>query len=447
MNRLLLLPTLTLLAGISIGCSNANEPSKDKWHLVFDGGSSGTKPLLFRSTTDSQNRLTIVGPGLSGKNAFKCPKNEDRGGIHNFIDKDNDTIRDGLDTYFDAALTCVSTYLEGVVEKSQVEVYLRATAGVRANLNQIQQEILWNKVNAVLATKGFDFKNAATLLGKDEGVNAWIDVNLILGNFNDPSASGNTRGMLEMGGQSLQVVFEPSEPMPEGRLEKYSEKLTIFGNDFTVYTYSYNNLGINAAKDMFLNGTTNGDGTLRDPATPILKCQPGIESEYNACRAAIAIDDRFDPIINGAGTTTGLEGRYQPTITGTWIALGLFANDAGNYDLQNMTPTQLGFASTLGRKNINEKYIKLCGVTAAQIKENYGVPVKFAINSCFEMSFIGAVLSGNRQADREIKPSRKGLLFPLDTELILAEKEIPVEGGKKEPTWAAGFLFRTLSKT
>lgn len=92
----------------------------------------------------------------------------------------------------------------------------------------------------------------AIMDGKDEGVYAWITANYLLGTIGPSTPAGtHSYAVLDLGGASTQIVFEPifapnsKEIFHDGE-HKYS--LTFAGNKYTLYQHSYLGYGLMRAR-------------------------------------------------------------------------------------------------------------------------------------------------------------------------------------------------------
>ena len=83
------------------------------------------------------------------------------------------------------------------------------------------------------------------------GVYAWITANYLLGKIGEGAKSTETLAVMDLGGASTQIVFEPTFPadskqsLAEGE-HKYA--LTFGGRDFTLYQHSYLGYGLMRAR-------------------------------------------------------------------------------------------------------------------------------------------------------------------------------------------------------
>jgi guanosine-diphosphatase len=82
------------------------------------------------------------------------------------------------------------------------------------------------------------------------GVYAWITANYLLKKIGEGATTTDTLAVMDLGGASTQIVFEPtfpadSTPLAEGE-HKYS--LSFGGKDFTLYQHSYLGYGLMRAR-------------------------------------------------------------------------------------------------------------------------------------------------------------------------------------------------------
>jgi len=92
--------------------------------------------------------------------------------------------------------------------------------------------------------------------GKDEGVYAWITVNYLMGTIKDGSSSSSsgarTYAVLDLGGASTQIVFEPDygKEEEEGKMEEGEHKYDVkfAGAGHVLYQHSYLGYGLMRAR-------------------------------------------------------------------------------------------------------------------------------------------------------------------------------------------------------
>jgi guanosine-diphosphatase len=85
----------------------------------------------------------------------------------------------------------------------------------------------------------------------DLGVYAWITANYLLGKIGEGAKSTDTLAVMDLGGASTQIVFQPTfaadsdQALAEGE-HKYA--LSFGGKDFTLYQHSYLGYGLMRAR-------------------------------------------------------------------------------------------------------------------------------------------------------------------------------------------------------
>ncbi len=89
--------------------------------------------------------------------------------------------------------------------------------------------------------------------GSEEGVYAWITANYLLGTLSSSSSTSSPimpYAVLDLGGASTQIVFEPRWEQSEGRLEEGEHKydLTFSGKSHVLYQHSYLGYGLMRAR-------------------------------------------------------------------------------------------------------------------------------------------------------------------------------------------------------
>jgi guanosine-diphosphatase len=133
-------------------------------------------------------------------------------------------------------------------------VEVKATAGLRL-LGAKESEAILDEVRNRLETN-YDYVVGANraveiMDGKEEGVYAWITANYLLNKIGEGAKSTDTMAVMDLGGASTQIVFEPTFPassketIAEGE-HKYL--LNFGGKTFTLYQHSYLGYGLMRAR-------------------------------------------------------------------------------------------------------------------------------------------------------------------------------------------------------
>lgn len=226
-------------ASTTTACTTPHDSEKPliQYALTIDAGSTGSRIHIYKfhnclaSPTLEYETFKAVQPGLS---AFA---------------RDPTAAAASLDPLMEEAVRVVP---ESLRKCSNVEV--KATAGLRL-LGTKESEAILDEVRNRLETD-WPFKVAGEhgveiMDGKDEGVYAWITANYLLGKIGLGATSDDTLAVMDLGGASTQIVFEPTFPgdspseLAEGD-HKYH--LKFGGRDFTLYQHSYLGYGLMRAR-------------------------------------------------------------------------------------------------------------------------------------------------------------------------------------------------------
>ena len=222
--------------------THCSEPYDSKrplvqYALTIDAGSTGSRIHVYKfhncgpSPQLEYETFKAIQPGLS---AYKT---------------DPTGAAESLDPLLQEALRVVPTELHHC---TPVEV--KATAGLRL-LGQSESQAILDEVRNRLENK-YQFtvpgEGAVEIMdGKDEGVYAWITANYLLNKIGEGADSEDTLAVMDLGGASTQIVFEPRFPADasQGLVEgehKYS--LDFGGKTFTLYQHSYLGYGLMRAR-------------------------------------------------------------------------------------------------------------------------------------------------------------------------------------------------------
>lgn len=222
----------------SVSCDSPHSPTKPivQYALTIDAGSTGSRIHVYKfnncgpSPALEYETFKSINPGLSA-----YPRDP---------------------TAAAASLDPLLVEAERVVPKSMwgcTPVEVKATAGLRL-LGSDQSQAILDEVRNRLETK-YKFVVAAEgsveiMEGKDEGVYAWITANYLLNKIGEGASSEDTLAVMDLGGASTQIVFEPSFPAKTGNLAEGEHKylLKFGGKDFTLYQHSYLGYGLMRAR-------------------------------------------------------------------------------------------------------------------------------------------------------------------------------------------------------
>ncbi|KAF2851341.1 hypothetical protein T440DRAFT_61154 [Plenodomus tracheiphilus IPT5] len=257
----------TAAGGVKAGCTTSY--SKDKpliqYALMIDAGSTGSRIHVYKFNNCGPS------PELESEVFEQTPKKEGGSGLSAYGD-DAEGAAKSLDVLMDVAIKSVPPEYQ-----SCSPIAVKATAGLR----KLGEEKSNNTLAAVRhrLDTAYPFplvseaRNGVEVMpGEMEGVYAWITVNYLLGHIGGPDKNP-TAAVLDLGGGSTQIIFEPTFPdTPRGGLptkladgdHKYSLN---FGNrNFDLYQHSYLGYGLMEARNNL--HATLVDSLYQNQATP-----------------------------------------------------------------------------------------------------------------------------------------------------------------------------------
>lgn len=229
-----------------------------QYALMIDAGSTGSRIHIYKfnhcgpSPAYEYEVFKMIQPGLSDRT--KTPQG----------------AAESLDVLLDEALRVVPASLH-----SCTPLAVKATAGLRLLGLEESQAILEAVEERLRGRYPFvvpDEDGVVIMDGKDEGVYAWITVNYLLGAIRaDAPKDAPTYAVLDLGGGSTQIVFEPEkgeearadvEPGAGGVLKdgEHKYELVFGGEERVLYQHSYLGYGLKSARESvhrvveFMNG-------------------------------------------------------------------------------------------------------------------------------------------------------------------------------------------------
>ena len=154
-----------------------------------------------------------------------------------------------LDVLLGEALRVVPSSMHGCTP-----VAVKATAGLRLLPGSESADILHaveERIHDLYPFKLLEEDGVTIMDGKDEGVYAWITANYLLGTIKaDTPKNTATYAVLDLGGASTQIVFEPMFSSSDQRLEPGEHKydLKFGGRSHVLYQHSYLGYGLMRAR-------------------------------------------------------------------------------------------------------------------------------------------------------------------------------------------------------
>lgn len=188
--------TLMTIAGIALGIFfiylgiSTDVPIADVSHaVIIDAGSTGTRAQVFsfRDRSLFQTKLFAIDKPIS----------------HLAFGSDSTS-------FFKSMLDGVKSVIPGVKRRKSVPLALRATAGLRLSVPEHADRAL-DEARKALKSSGFLVKDEWISIMDDqsEGTGAWTTVNYLRGHLN--GSLSESVGIMELGGASLQIVFEAND--------------------------------------------------------------------------------------------------------------------------------------------------------------------------------------------------------------------------------------------
>ncbi|KAG9127785.1 Guanosine-diphosphatase [Ceratobasidium sp. 392] len=225
-------------------CTSPHTPTKKlvQFALMIDAGSTGSRIHVYKFNNCNPTPaleyevFKMIRPGLSSYKA------------------DPEEAARSLDELLDVAVKTVPKELQRC---SPVEV--KATAGLRLLGHDVAQAILDAVRSRMQSNYPFPVSSRASAVeimeGRDEGVYAWLTANYLLGTLSASTSASksftNTYAVLDLGGASTQIVFEPTFPdsSHHGLLDgEHKYELTFAGRTHTLYQHSYLGYGLMRAR-------------------------------------------------------------------------------------------------------------------------------------------------------------------------------------------------------
>lgn len=208
-----------------------------QYALTIDAGSTGSRIHVYKfhncgpSPQLEYETFKMLNPGLS---SFK---------------RDPTAAAASLDPLIEEAKRVVP---KDLWHCTPVEV--KATAGLRL-LGESESVAILDEVRNRLETESpfvvSGDKAVEIMDGKDEGVYAWITANYLLSKIGEGVTTADTLAVMDLGGASTQIVFEPKfkadadQQLVEGE-HKYL--LNFGGKEYTLYQHSYLGYGLMRAR-------------------------------------------------------------------------------------------------------------------------------------------------------------------------------------------------------
>lgn len=391
-----------------------------KYALMMDAGSTGSRIHVYRFhqcrddepvKLEEEELFAQTIPGLSA------------------YPDDPQKAAESLDVLLDDAVRLVPVHLQ-----HKTPIAVKATAGLRL-LGQEKSDLILKTVRTHIETKypfpivGGD-DGVAIMDGRDEGVFAWITVNFLLGNL-DKGVRKPTAAILDLGGGSTQIVFEPETEKIEEGDHKYV--LNHNGEQYVLYQHSYLGYGLMEARkrmhqQIIQSGLSSSHACLpRDLNWEYTKLQDSVsfigQGSFDDCTSVADLVFNKDKAC--ASAPCAFDGIYQPMISQTFTKGPIYVF---SYFYDRTQP--LGLPASFYMPELGTLTESICSgeflenVTDINLRDELLDRPEW----CLDLSFIYRLLS-------------YGYEIPNDREITIAKKIDGVETG-----WCLGAAIAILGE-
>jgi len=377
----------------SVFCSTPN--AEPFYALVVDGGTTGSRMRVFTwEGNDREGPVIEVIPNATIKDAFKFKNKE---GLSSFAPTG---VGAGASL---GPLVEAAKMLVPEDARARTPLYVLGTGGVRALESESVQlavlddthEYLTNSTNSP-----FSLQKVTALPGESEGLGLYVTLN-----EGTETQLEEWKGVLDMGGSSLQYVFSPKILLGNGQSFLLNDSVV------QVFSDSYDRFGKDKMRDLYLNNVV-ATGTESDPGNYLADCFPpdytdtfttkdGKAVTITGTGDGLACETAIDALLQLDESCNlppcGLMGRYVPKVNNDieYVAISSFyyaAYDLGLFD---------GDSGDSTAEAMRDAAISYCG-------ENLGgVSSPYARTRCFDALYCARVLSAIGLGDREITFQKK----------------------------------------
>jgi len=207
--------------------------AQTEYVLIVDAGSSGSRLGMY---TVKGNKIEEFSPNETDEDSFEAEP-----GLSSYLDNPS-----GAGESLRGMITAASKYIPQDLHAS-TKLWVKATAGMRT-LDDKKATAVFEAVDDFMASEDcpFQFVEGQIMSGDEEALFTYLTVNYLEGNLGKPL--GQTTGVLEMGGASLQVIFQPDTDI-------LANEMPYYYNDtlYSVYATSYM-FGVDLARERYYNG-------------------------------------------------------------------------------------------------------------------------------------------------------------------------------------------------
>jgi len=236
--------SILVVFGLFMWFSRSGSSNGTQYIIVIDAGSSGSRIHVYPYSTGSGDLIELH----RGKDFQKKLKP----GLSSYTDPDDPDhpIQDagkGIEGLLELARDQVPEHM-----RSSTPVYLYATAGMRKVQDEHPRETerCMEIVRDTIQASEFMFQRdwAQIITGIDEGLYGWVTSNYLNGWLQNHEVDVQSTGVFEMGGESVQLTFIPSESSMKFIPKDKLRSVQIGKSTYQVFTHSWMGVGLEAAQ-------------------------------------------------------------------------------------------------------------------------------------------------------------------------------------------------------
>uniref|UniRef100_A0A8C3V7N5 Ectonucleoside triphosphate diphosphohydrolase 8 n=1 Tax=Catharus ustulatus TaxID=91951 RepID=A0A8C3V7N5_CATUS len=388
--------TVTVFVLVLIPAKDAVLPTKIKYGLVFDAGSTHTSLYIYRWPAHKENGTGIVsqveGCSVAGPGISSYADNPAGAGA-------------SLKPCLDRAMKIIPAE-----QQRETPTYLGATAGMRLlrEENSTKAEQIFAEVSKAIGEYPVDFRGAQILTGSEEGSFGWITVNYLLQTLVKFSFAEKWEhpqdtevlGALDLGGASTQITFQPGVPVEDRNTSVF---FRLYGTDYSLYSHSYlcygqkqvlkrlvaalhqANLSAEISHPCYPQGYQENLTVAELYDSPCVQAPSSVNPDLvlsvmgtgdpAACATAV---QRLFNFSCGAQWPCGFNGVYQPPVRGQFFAFSGFYH---SLHFLNLT-------GGLSLSFVNTTIWKICNSSWEQVRFCPGVHFTWALASSYTLTLL-----------------------------------------------------------
>ena len=225
-------------------------PETNFYGCMCDAGSSSTRVSVYTWPQRKPNSIPVISEkGRESTNPGMHKKNENE-------------IKDAMNTLISFCRNKINEVSNNKAVLSNVNFYLKATAGMRSISVEEQNKKL-DVIRKTIRASDLKFLNdswAKVITGSEEGQFGWITGNylnrILFENEKAGKIATTPHGSIDLGGYSLEITFTTNEEIREHKI-----RLALNNITYNLYSYSFQNYGQNKFHDALIEYFINSKGS------------------------------------------------------------------------------------------------------------------------------------------------------------------------------------------